>query len=175
MRHDIDTNPATRSRPTSTWLATALLCACWLGSPSQAGAETLPGQVIRVIDGDSLVLKVNGAQYRVELAAIDAPEANQPWGMAATDTLHRWLTGRFVVVQGHAQATQLTGQIIFGGRDVGLDLVRDGLAWALPGSADDPHRAAIAAAQETARQEKRGLWSDDNPVAPWVWRAGPTR
>ncbi len=152
-----------------------LIAAMLLFSSAAAADRQLPGQVLRIIDGDSLVLNVNGAQYRVELATIDAPELNQPWGMAAADSLHRTLTGHFVVVNSKGQAAQLTGEIIFRGRDVALDLVTDGLAWALPGAADDPKTAVFTAAEDIARQQKRGLWSDDEPIAPWDWRAGPAR
>ena len=73
-------------------LFTALLLA------AATSARQLPGQVLRVIDGDSLVLQVGHARYGIEFAGIDAPELNQPWGQHTADRLHRTLVGPFVMV-----------------------------------------------------------------------------
>ncbi len=43
-----------------------------------------------------------------------------------------------------------------------------GLAWHDPRYA--PKAKEYAEAEAEARKEKRGLWSDDKPVAPWDWR-----
>ena len=44
----------------------------------------LPGRVVRVVDGDTIVLEVAGAQHRINLAGIEAPENIQPWGVSCT-------------------------------------------------------------------------------------------
>ena len=47
------------------------------------GSDWLKGKVIRVSDGDTVVLLVDGQdsskQIRVRLEGIDAPESGQPW------------------------------------------------------------------------------------------------
>ncbi len=137
-----------------------------------SSARQLPGQVLRIVDGDSLILQVGHAQYGIEIAGIDAPEPNQPWGGKAADRLRHTLVGAFVVVTSElSDGYWLTGRITYKDRDIGLDLIRDGLAWqtrvtqnALP--EDHPY----ATAERLARHERRGLWSDPQPVAPWKWR-----
>ena len=52
--------------------------------------------------------------------------------------------------------------------DIGLELIKMGLAWHDPRYA--PKAKEYAEAEAEARKEKRGLWSDDKPVAPWDWR-----
>jgi endonuclease YncB( thermonuclease family) len=135
----------------------------------------LPGRVLWVVDGDSLVLDVRGSHYRVELAGIDAPELNQPWGPAAADRLKRALTGGFIVVDSAdiAPDGQVRGRVTYKNRDVGLDLLHEGLAWSTIGAVTEtpyetnhPYRDAEAG----ARQARRGLWSDEHPVPPWEWR-----
>ena len=53
-------------------------------------AETLEGKVVRIVDGDTLVvLDGSNTQYRVSLAGIDTPERGQPFGKRATENLAR--------------------------------------------------------------------------------------
>lgn len=147
----------------------ALICA-----RSHAADYQLPGRVLRIIDGDSLVLDVQGSQYRIELWGIDAPERNQPWGEAAADQLNRTLTGSFVNIRvdGGGDEGRFAGRLMLRDRDVGLDLLYDGLAWsAVP--TDGTHQQAehpYDLAQRQASVARRGLWSDDRPVPPWEWR-----
>lgn len=158
------------SRRLPVWVASIVLVA-----PVPADWQ-LPGRVLRVIDGDSLILEVRGSRYQVELAGIDAPELNQPWGGSAADSLNSLLTGRFVVVSGEASGPTITGGVHFKDRDVALDLLHDGLAWSTV-PPDPPHAVPhpYNATQDQARAARRGLWSDDHPVAPWDWRAGRSR
>jgi len=53
-------------------------------------AETLEGKVVRIVDGDTLViLDATKTQHRVRLAGIDTPERGQPFGKRATENLAR--------------------------------------------------------------------------------------
>ncbi len=140
--------------------------------PHIALAERLPGHVLRIVDGDTLILKVQQAHYRVDIAGIDAPELNQPWGARAAQRLDRLLRGAFVVVAAERiDGTRLSGRITHQTRDVGLGLLIDGLAWQTrfpPRSADPQH--PYVRAEQRARRERRGLWSAPDAVAPWLWR-----
>lgn len=159
------------SRPITT-LAAALLL---LTSPCSANSY-LPGSVVRVIDGDSIVLQVGQAQFRVDLAHIDAPEPDQPWGAAATRELRQWLPGRPVVVEWHSRTpSQLTGVVRLGSEDINLRLVREGLAWNHETDAgpQTPTGGIYAEAESAARENHRGLWSDPSPVPPWEWAKRP--
>ena len=144
------------------FLRAVILCALVAVLPTQVAAaeRQLPGRVVRVVDGDSLVLDVRGSHHRVDLAGIDAPELNQPWGTTAAAQLGRLLTGAFVVVEGlrDTRDGNPAGAITFMGRDVAYDLLYDGLAWStipldtmratdLPGH---PYTAAETAARAAA-------------------------
>ena len=158
------------------WLPVAIVLLC--GAPDAADGQ-LPGHVLRVIDGDSLMLDVNGGHYRIELAGIDAPEVSQPWGGTAAQRLHRTLTGAFVVVDVEAgdSGHQVTGSVEFRGRDVALDLLYDGLAWSTiaVSDADTDYAHPYTEAENQARAARRGLWSDERPIPPWEWRRGTAR
>jgi micrococcal nuclease len=53
------------------------------------------------------------------------------------------------------------------GRNLNQDLVRAGLAWWYQRYAR--RETALQDLEQEARDAKRGLWIDPNPVAPWNW------
>lgn len=57
--------------------------------------------------------------------------------------------------------------------DVGRTLINEGLAWHY--DEDRPSPPVLSRLEERARSEERGLWSQDNPQAPWAWRRGPEK
>jgi endonuclease YncB( thermonuclease family) len=141
----------------------------------QSAAAMLPGQVSRVIDGDSIVVRSQGNEYPVRLAGIDAPELNQPWGESAARELHERLLGRFVVVDWYTKSPsgELLGVVRLHGDDQNLYMLAQGLAWC----ERRPGRERVEAepppyirAENDAREAGRGLWSAPDPIAPWDWR-----
>jgi endonuclease YncB( thermonuclease family) len=54
-----------------------------------------------------------------------------------------------------------------GDRFVNMEMVRDGFAWRYP-QYDKP--GEFTAAEAGAREHRRGLWADPNPVQPWEYR-----
>lgn len=152
----------------------AFLLSVLFGTATAADYQ-LAGRVVRVIDGDSLVLDVRGSQYEVELDGIDAPELDQPWGAAAADRLYASLTGVFVVVNASGSGYWIRGNLVVRDRDVALDMLSEGLAWStIPADPQQPFSDPYNEAQNRAQTQRRGLWSDDNPIPPWAWRAGFT-
>ncbi|MDC6936163.1 thermonuclease family protein, partial [Escherichia coli] len=53
------------------------------------------------------------------------------------------------------------------GMNVNQFMVRAGAAWVYEQYNTDP---VLPVFQNEARQQKRGLWSDADPVPPWIWR-----
>jgi len=49
-------------------------------------------------------------------------------------------------------------------------LVAQGFAWHFKRYSDDED---LSEAELAARRERRGLWSDPNPIPPWDWRKQP--
>jgi endonuclease YncB( thermonuclease family) len=148
-------------------IVAALLALLLLAAPVAAGGHApWEGRVQRVIDGDTLV--VDG--QRVRLAAADAPERDQPYGLPA------W--GLAVVVAGDEPVLVLPvargayGRLIARvvvlrtGTDLSDALAAAGLAW-VRCRATCPGTRALA---DAARREKRGLLADPNPCEPAKWR-----
>jgi endonuclease YncB( thermonuclease family) len=50
---------------------------------TSALAATLEGRVVKIADGDTLTMIVDGQQEKIRLSDIDTPERKQPYGMRA--------------------------------------------------------------------------------------------
>lgn len=127
-------------------------------------AETVV--VTSIHDGDSF----RAGKQAFRLWGIDAPELNQRWGTAARESLRELLTGvETVTIERHGTSwKRIVIRAESGGKDVSLELLKMGLAWYLPEFA--PKREDYREAEQEAREARRGLWSDENPVSPAEWR-----
>ncbi|MDF9391705.1 MULTISPECIES: thermonuclease family protein [Methylococcus] len=146
----------------------AALTACLL-LEAEAG-PSLSGRVAAVLDGDSItVVDAGQREVQVRLAQIDAPEYGQADWQASKRSLSELLQGSSVTVE-RVDADhygRIVGRVWKEGIDVGLEQVRRGMAWVYRQYATDP---AYFDAEEQARQEKRGLWSQPHPFPPWRFR-----
>lgn len=126
---------------------------------------------VRVIDGDSLEVFIEGARVAVRLAGIDAPEGNTECGRAATAQLEALAAGGLTLSDDADAALTFDsrGRRLFhatdaSGRLVSEVVVRAGVARAL---AEGENAARLAAAQAEASSARRGcVWGGSNvPVA----------
>jgi endonuclease YncB( thermonuclease family) len=144
-----------------------LLLAC---SATAAYAEQFTGKVIVVIDGDTvMVTRKGGPPVKVRLAEIDAPEKSQPGGMASKTSLSGMVLHKQVSVNSQAvdQYGRLVAHLDVNGLDVNAEQIRRGMAWEYSMF----HRnLALKALQQQARQAHRGLWAENSPTPPWIWR-----
>jgi endonuclease YncB( thermonuclease family) len=136
---------------------------------SCVSAEEYLAKVIVVIDGDTLVVLHNGAKEKIRLANIDAPEKKQPFGMDARQAMFNLVFKKQAriepkVVDKYGRTVAL---VTVGGINVNEEMVKRGLAWEY--SYFKPGRVYMAL-QSEAQQARRGLWSQRNPIPPWVWR-----
>lgn len=141
---------------------------------SAAGTD-LEGTVVRVLDGDSLLLRTNsGSEIEVRLANIDAPEHDQPYGKQARRALHERVRNRTVSLRvfGADQYQRILACPIIRSEDLCLTLVSIGAAWVYRTKRDDP---VLSAAENRAQQAQLGLWAqtDKKPLPPWQWRKRP--
>lgn len=139
-------------------------------------AETLTGKVVRIVDGDTLVLlDATQTQHRIRLSGIDAPEAKQPFGQKSKENLSHLVAGKEVEVDWNKRDRyqRIVGKIIFDGQDVNLAQVRSGLSWWYRKYAREQSpvdRQLYEAAENQAQAEQVGIWADPNPVPPGDWR-----
>jgi endonuclease YncB( thermonuclease family) len=140
------------------------------------GARTLTGRVVRVADGDTVtVLDSSNIQHRIRLEGIDAPESHQAFGTQSKKSLSEMVFGKDVTViyQKTDQYGRLVGKIVLDGKDINLEQVKAGMAWHYKDyqreqTAED--RELYATAEDEARNVRRGLWQDADPVEPSAFR-----
>ena len=127
-------------------------------------------EVVAVHDGDTVTVLQGREQVRVRLACIDAPEQGQPFGSRARRTLADRVMRRRVALEviDTDDYGRTVARLLLDGEDVNLAMVRAGLAWHYRHHCPDDR--ALAEAEAEARRERRGLWADAQPQAPWEWR-----
>ncbi len=132
--------------------------------------EELSGKVISVTDGDTIKVLVNKETVTVRLEGIDAPESGQSFGKKAKEALAGLVAGKTVTVKktGADKYKRTLGIVIVGDVDASAKLLEDGWAWHFKKYNDEERLAKL---EEAARKAKRGLWADENPLAPWDYRA----
>jgi endonuclease YncB( thermonuclease family) len=170
--------PPTISVTPTKWV----LALCLLLFPiSIPAAETFTARVVSVADGDTItILTADHRQVKVRLYGIDCPERKQPWGNRARQATTDAVMGKEVNV--HPISTDRYGRTVAlvaapGREMLNSWLVKEGLAWMYPAyckRADICDR--LRELETAAGTAGKGLWADEEPVEPWVWRKeGKTR
>ncbi|OGU24066.1 MAG: micrococcal nuclease [Hydrogenophilales bacterium RIFOXYD1_FULL_62_11] len=129
----------------------------------------LRGTVVSIQDGDTLEVLVNKTPVRVRLSQIDAPERRQAFGTRARQALADQVFQEEVeiVVEGNDRYGRTLGRVIHQGRDINIEMVQLGMAWAYDRYVTD---VQVQIAEQRARAARRGLWRDEDPVPPWQFR-----
>ena len=137
-----------------------------------ASITVMRGRVVRVSDGDTIVVLVDGAEQRIRLYGIDCPEKKQAFGTRAKEFAAAFCFGKEVVVEVRSvdRYGRSIGEVRVPGEELSLNraLVSAGLAWWYEQYAKNDRD--LKERQEEARAAKRGLWGDEAPVAPWEFR-----
>jgi micrococcal nuclease len=165
------------------WLAASLLWAnTLLGQTADSSKETatkqdikekdeeITAKVTKVIDGDSIkVRSAEGKEYEVQLEGTDAPEAKQEYGKESSDALKKLLFDSDVRVTWKKKDNfeRPLAQVYRGETHVNAEMIRSGNAWHFKRYNQSK---ALADLEIEAKNEKRGLWKAENPVAPWDYR-----
>lgn len=128
------------------------------------------GRAVRVLDGDSVILRVADRQLEARLQGIDAPEHRQHYGEKAKAELRDLVMGHPLEIQVTDTDRYGRSVVLLRRADTGLfvneELIRRGAAWAhrrygLPG---------WRSLEAEAKKARSGLWARANPQPPWEWR-----
>ena len=129
------------------------------------------GQVIRVTDGDTLTVRMEGGREEtVQMLGIDAPEMDQEYGQEARQRLFQLVQGKHVdvVYPGREGLGRINGKVYFHDQYINLILVQEGCAW--HSEKYGPDETDLREAHRQAREAKKGLWANPSALEPWKHR-----
>jgi micrococcal nuclease len=148
-------------------LVAACAVACTTDHPPDDGSMTIE----RVIDGDTVVVRMHGADETVRLIGVDTPETKHPtkpvqcFGPEASAFTDRLLPeGTRVRLERDVEARDHFGRLLAyvyrvdDGVFVNLELARLGYARPLAIAPNNAHARDVGAAVGEAQAEHRGLW-----------------
>ncbi len=129
------------------------------------------GPLVRVKDGDTLVVKVQGVEVDFRLSGIDAPEIDQVFGPKARDELASIIGNQQCVLVpiDHDLYGRFVAYLWIGDMNVNEEMMSRGMAWFDSEYAIEP---LLFQLENEARDAKRGLWAlpKETRVPPWEWR-----
>lgn len=141
----------------------------------EAGLET--GKVVRVVDGDTMVINIGGKDERVRLIGVDTPESvhpdesrNVPYGKVASQYTKDMLLGKAVGLEFDVQERDQYGRILayvyIGGIMFNDLLLREGHASVSTYPPNVKYVDAFTASQREAREAGLGQWADPENLFP---------
>lgn len=157
-------------------------CGMWATLTPKSGEPSAEkeGTCLKVLDGDTIIFREAGAvdSIKIRLWGMDAPEKGQSFGDIATKKLARLIEHKSVLLRFHVEARESAdgrdgysrdlATIYRRGRNINLEMVRLGLAWHYAYYA--PQAADLAEAERAARAARIGLWAEENPTEPRLYR-----
>jgi endonuclease YncB( thermonuclease family) len=135
--------------------------------------HTLPNivdvKLVRVVDGDTIVVDVKGKQYKVRYIGMDTPETVHPFkpvqyfGKEASEKNRELLAGKEVRLEKDVSETDKYGRLLryvwVGDIMVNAELVRLGYAVSYTYPPDVKYQELIIQLEREARENNRGLWA----------------
>jgi|GEM_PF-459927 len=134
-----------------------------------AGAESFTAKVVSIIDGSTFIIDHNGREVVVKLSETACPCDGQHFSNEAKAYTTELILNKevWIDVKRTGLDKKLNAVVKCEGRDLNLELVRNGLAWydyRLMKNRD------LCDAEKEAREKKLGLWARANPTEPWNFK-----
>ena len=141
-----------------------LLCA-------QVYAQTLTGKVIGVKDGDTVVvIDAANNQTTLRLAEVDCPEKAQAFGTKAkqftSDQVYLKQV-KYEVTDTDRYGRSIAKIYYDDNKYLSAEIIKNGFGWQYKEYSTSKFLAKL---EQEARQNKRGLWVDPNPIYPSDFR-----
>lgn len=134
-----------------------------------AYAGSFDGTVVSVLKGDTVIVARGNDLLHVSIAGVACPELDQSFGWDARQFLCDRLLGEVVIVDaiGMNHDGYIVGVVKYGNLNIGLELIRAGMAWH---NSRLYHDNGMASLEKMMRDGRIGLWVESNPIPPWVFK-----
>jgi len=134
-------------------------------------AGSFSGEVVGVLDGDTIEVMHGQQAERVRLNGIDCPEKKQAYGTRAKQAAAALVFGKDVTVRTHGldkYGRTIADVLLPDGTNMNQVLVKDGWCWWYRKYA--PLDTTLQRLERAAREAQSGLWADPKPAPPWEYR-----
>jgi micrococcal nuclease len=132
------------------------------------------GDVVRVVDGDTIHVQIDGVDYSVRYIGVDSPESGAPYSDEATKKNRELVQGKTVTLVMDVSETdrydRLLRYVIAGDVFVNNEMVFYGLAQSKAYPPDTACQETFDDTQAKARSARRGMWAPTPTPVP-----APTR
>ena len=133
------------------------------------GGEVSTARVTRVVDGDTVVVKLDGRPQKLRYIGVDTPESVTPttpvqcWAKKASDLNRKLVAGQTVTLHFDRERTDRYGRLLAyvqrtDGLDVNAELLKAGAARTMEIRPNTSRARDFRAFAAQARRERRGLW-----------------
>jgi micrococcal nuclease len=143
-------------------VALALISTAW------AAPRPLAGLVVKIVDGDTIHVRVDAHVEKVRYIGVNTPEVHhptrgeEPGGREASEVNRRLVAGRHVRLELDVQSRDRYGRLLayvwVGETMVNAELVRQGYAQVMTVPPNVRYQRLFLDLQRDARQAGRGLW-----------------
>ncbi|AKL98090.1 thermonuclease family protein [Endomicrobium proavitum] len=136
----------------------------------------IAGKVTKIADGDTLtIINSDNKLVKIRLYGIDAPETKQEFGSNSKQFLSSQINGKYITVDviDIDKYKRSVGRVFIDDLDINREMVKNGYAWVYSQYMKLPEKSEWENLQTIAKADKKGLWQEDNPTAPWKWRKDP--
>ena len=127
-------------------------------------------KVIKVNDGDTITIMMNGEKQKIRLYGIDTPEINQSFGTEAKQFLSDQILNKEVEIEvkDTDRYKRLVAVVYLNNKSMNELLLKEGLAWWYEAYAKK--ECKYKELQEEAQRRKRGMWRNKGNIPPWEFR-----
>jgi micrococcal nuclease len=149
-------------------LVLLLVLACLAVTAIATARAGVAGEVVKVVDGDTIHVRVAGRVEKVRYIGVNTPEVHhpskgeQPGGREAAALNRALVAGRQVRLELDVQERDRYGRLLayvwIGETMVNAELVRRGYAHVMTIPPNVRHQEFLVKLQRDARQAERGLW-----------------
>jgi endonuclease YncB( thermonuclease family) len=170
--------PATRTPPlppspmpvaTDTHLPTTATSKLPSAFPTTEGMT--PARVIRVVDGDTIEVLIDGQSYELRYIGINTPEHGFPYFQESTDANRALVEGQQVMLEKDVSERDRYGRLLryvylTNGLFVNGELVARGFSESIAYPPDTKHQDELDALKAQAQAQGLGMWRPAPPLEP---------